>query len=306
MHGVDDDFGLSFRCCFLVCSGLAAALLALPPCMRGKLGAQFLRRWPSVRALQSDDCRLDLLLLALRINLDCCDLECGHASARRRLKSRVQTHGYHFGEIAASTFLKDVRTATHDGVGKPRSVGHSARKKNKSGNVVQHGKYAGRPSSAGGRRCAASSELISKHCPRNPDGSKLKLNAVQKSELMSMCHRLANEAREEQNTRWEQIGADGVASFRAGAPNSFGTSRAKKAKVGAAAADAAPTTVNAAASSGSGAAASSSAFAPALAPAAPSSVHSVVTARTCTEPFMIIISSTKIGKIDFKVRPSRA
>jgi hypothetical protein len=130
---------------------VAVQLTMSPPCMRCPFVQAFLERWDTVAKLTSAECRSELYMVALCVKFDTCDVECLHASIRRRLAHRVQTHQEDLPSASASFFLAQARRGLHGPVHRRRPPGEQRRAKAKSAKHVvrRKGKFKGKRTGGG-------------------------------------------------------------------------------------------------------------------------------------------------------------
>jgi hypothetical protein len=134
----------------------ATSILRDPVCVKDKFTLMFLASFPTVAALQSEECRAELLCCSVMARRAVCRIECRHAALRRRTKRRVQTHRVSLADLSADHLMARQRCIEQRGrlrQQKAKPVVVRQRKR---------GKYKGKRTGGGGRRRAAMSELLGK------------------------------------------------------------------------------------------------------------------------------------------------
>ena len=102
MHA--DSAGFPLKLFTLLRGGraVAEAVLATPKCQMDTLSRRFLERYSSPEKLTSADCQAVLRLVAMEARTDISHIECRHASLRRIIRARAQTHAPPFRRTSAS------------------------------------------------------------------------------------------------------------------------------------------------------------------------------------------------------------
>ena len=99
-----DSAGFPLKLFTLLHGGRAAAeaVLATPKCQLDTFSRRFLERYSSPEKLTSADCQAVLRLVAMEARTDISHIECRHASLRRIIRVRAQTHAPPFRRTSAS------------------------------------------------------------------------------------------------------------------------------------------------------------------------------------------------------------
>ena len=201
--------------------GCAAAILADPPCLKDSFTRLFLTKWKAARNLQSMPCRLELLSFASMLRLDITRVECRHASIRRCLRSRTQTHNQCMVDASAAFVLMRQRTLEQascfvQAERKMPSPKEKARRRRRCGRFVDC------LTGGGGQRRAALSQVLAEL------GVGEKRTKEERSQLWSLAHKRVREADVDELNRWAEQGLAGTVSHRHG--HAFGPRRKRRCK----------------------------------------------------------------------------
>ena len=76
-----------------------------PDCLHDRWTKTILQKWPTSTELRSADCQATLLMVGIMTAMDIGQIECRHASVRRIMRAKSQTHGLEFARGSADFFL---------------------------------------------------------------------------------------------------------------------------------------------------------------------------------------------------------